>query len=143
MQKALKAISTQARQPQRGRGRATDREAEINQIVGQNIRTLRAMAGISQEVLANNLGITFQQVQKYEKGLNRVSAPKLVMMAEIFKTPVTTFFSNTGLPLPNDALALPAFGKKGIRAAQLVDAMPPSVQDTALKVLHSLGGADE
>jgi transcriptional regulator with XRE-family HTH domain len=60
--------------------------------VGKRIRMRRLMADMSQEKLGAALGITFQQVQKYEKGTNRVSASKLQLMANILKVPVSFFF---------------------------------------------------
>jgi transcriptional regulator with XRE-family HTH domain len=60
--------------------------------VGQAIRAHRLMAGLSQTELADRLGITFQQVQKYEKGVNRVGAGRLSRIARILEVPVATLF---------------------------------------------------
>lgn len=60
--------------------------------VGSRIRLRRNMLGISQERLGDSLGITFQQVQKYEKGTNRVGASRLQAIAEILQAPVSFFF---------------------------------------------------
>ena len=60
--------------------------------VGARIRMRRRMQGVSQEKLAEALGLTFQQVQKYERGANRVSASKLYEIAACLKTPVAYFF---------------------------------------------------
>lgn len=60
--------------------------------VGQRIRFARNIEGMSQEALASILGITFQQVQKYEKGTNRVSASRLQHIANTFGVPVSFFF---------------------------------------------------
>ena len=60
--------------------------------VGQRIRVLRNDARISQTVLAEELGVTFQQVQKYEKGVNRVGAGRLTKIAKVLGVPVSTFF---------------------------------------------------
>src|SRR6266567_1242041 len=61
--------------------------------VGRRIRAQRLVRRISQTELANNLGITFQQVQKYEKGVNRVGAGRLARIAEVLNVPVAFFFS--------------------------------------------------
>jgi transcriptional regulator with XRE-family HTH domain len=61
--------------------------------VGHRIRIERLARGLSQTALANQLGVTFQQVQKYEKGVNRVGAGRLTRIAEVLGTPVGTFFS--------------------------------------------------
>ena len=57
--------------------------------VGQRIKVLRNDVGISQTVLAEELGVTFQQVQKYEKGVNRVGAGRLTKIAGVLNVPVS------------------------------------------------------
>jgi len=60
--------------------------------VGSRVRMRRLMLGMSQEKLGERLGLTFQQVQKYEKGANRIGASRLQHMAQILKVPVSFFF---------------------------------------------------
>lgn len=60
--------------------------------VGTQVRMRRKAMGLSQEKLGGALGITFQQIQKYEKGTNRVSASKLEMLAGALNVPVSYFF---------------------------------------------------
>jgi transcriptional regulator with XRE-family HTH domain len=60
--------------------------------VGQRIRIQRLAAGLSQSELAERIGVTFQQVQKYEKGMNRVGAGRLTMIARVLNVPVGSFF---------------------------------------------------
>jgi transcriptional regulator with XRE-family HTH domain len=67
--------------------------------VGTRIRTRRTMLGLSQEKLATGLGITFQQVQKYEKGMNRVGASRLQNIAVILNVPISYFFADESSPL--------------------------------------------
>jgi transcriptional regulator with XRE-family HTH domain len=62
--------------------------------VGSRIRLRRNMLGMSQEKLGENLGITFQQIQKYEKGTNRVGASRLQAIASILSVPVAFFFED-------------------------------------------------
>jgi len=64
----------------------------IDTYVGARIRMRRHMLGMTQTALANALGLTFQQVQKYEKGTNRVSASKLQQIGEALKVPAPFFF---------------------------------------------------
>ena len=61
--------------------------------VGHRIRIQRLSRGMSQTALANHLGVTFQQVQKYEKGVNRVGAGRLTRIAEVLGIPVNAFFT--------------------------------------------------
>jgi transcriptional regulator with XRE-family HTH domain len=67
----------------------------VDVIVGANIRRSRISQGASQEKLAEALGITFQQVQKYEKGANRVSASRLHQIASFFGMEIAEFFTGT------------------------------------------------
>jgi transcriptional regulator with XRE-family HTH domain len=60
--------------------------------VGQRIRIQRLAAGLSQSELAARIGVTFQQVQKYEKGANRVGAGRLTRIARVLNVPVSSFF---------------------------------------------------
>jgi transcriptional regulator with XRE-family HTH domain len=60
--------------------------------VGHRIRIERLARGLSQTALATQLGVTFQQVQKYEKGVNRVGAGRLTKIAEVLGIEVSTFF---------------------------------------------------
>jgi len=62
--------------------------------VGSRIRLRRTMLGMSQEKLGESLGITFQQVQKYEKGTNRVGASRLQNISAILNVPVSFFFED-------------------------------------------------
>lgn len=69
-------------------------EQEISNIIGQNIRLFRMKAGLSQIKLSYMLGVTFQQVQKYEKGETRIYASTLYNVATHLKTPVADFFKD-------------------------------------------------
>ena len=60
--------------------------------VGTRVRMRRMMLGMSQEKLGDALGLTFQQVQKYEKGTNRIAASRLQQMSNILQVPVPFFF---------------------------------------------------
>ena len=67
----------------------------IDQLVSRNIRIQRLAKGMSQNELADKLGITFQQVQKYEKGVNRVGCGRLFQIARILDVHVTDFFDGS------------------------------------------------
>ncbi|MFC3074537.1 helix-turn-helix domain-containing protein [Shinella pollutisoli] len=70
----------------------------IDVFVGSRVRLRRLMVGMSQEALADRLGVTFQQVQKYEKGTNRISASRLQAIAEVFRVPPSFFFQEDDAP---------------------------------------------
>jgi len=78
--------------PQTTRDGADKRPDPADIHVGGRIRLRRKMLEISQERLAEELGLTFQQVQKYERGANRVSASKLYAIAKSLNVPVSFFF---------------------------------------------------
>jgi transcriptional regulator with XRE-family HTH domain len=61
-------------------------------LVGANIRAYRVAARISQIDMGKHLGVTFQQIQKYEKATNRVGAGRLLIIANLLKVPVTAFY---------------------------------------------------
>src|SRR6187455_2972368 len=64
----------------------------IDKHVGSRVRMRRMMLGMSQEKLGDALGLTFQQVQKYEKGTNRIGASRLQQIAHFLQVPVAFFF---------------------------------------------------
>lgn len=68
------------------------RPAPVDLIVGANVRRLRKTRGLSQEALADRIGLTFQQVQKYEKGTNRISASKLFDIAAALRCVIDDLF---------------------------------------------------
>ena len=68
----------------------------IDRHVGSRVRMRRMMLGMSQEKLGDALGLTFQQVQKYEKGANRIGASRLQQISQILQVPVSFFFE--GVP---------------------------------------------
>jgi transcriptional regulator with XRE-family HTH domain len=64
----------------------------IDKYVGSRVRMRRIMLGMSQEKLGEALGLTFQQIQKYEKGTNRIGASRLQQISDIVQVPVSFFF---------------------------------------------------
>jgi len=64
----------------------------VDKYVGSRVRMRRIMLGMSQEKLGDALGLTFQQIQKYEKGTNRVGASRIQQIAEVLQIPVSFLF---------------------------------------------------
>ena len=64
----------------------------VDQLVGQNIRICRLQRGLSQTELGQRVGVTFQQIQKYEKGANRVGASRLTQIADVLQVALPTLF---------------------------------------------------
>ena len=96
------AVTRQARRPGR---RKTDKPNPIDVHVGSRIRLRRNMLALSQEKLGEAIGLTFQQVQKYERGANRVGASRLHELSRVLDVPVSFFFDDTD---PVRAPAIPS-----------------------------------
>ena len=62
--------------------------------VGERLRSRRALLGYTQEKLAESVNLTFQQIQKYERGTNRVSASRLWQFSKVLRVPISYFFEN-------------------------------------------------
>ncbi len=78
---------------------------KVDRHVGALIRAKRRAMGMSQSKLAEALGVTFQQVQKYERGTNRVSSSKLYEIAQKLDTPLSTFFEGLDQPAGEEELS--------------------------------------
>jgi transcriptional regulator with XRE-family HTH domain len=76
----------------------TENILPVDRSVGRRVRMVRVSRGLSQTALASQLGLTFQQLQKYEKGTNRVSASKLHDIARILGAEVASFFEDAADP---------------------------------------------
>jgi transcriptional regulator with XRE-family HTH domain len=75
------------------------RSSPIDAHVGSRIRLRRTLLGMSQERLGESLGLTFQQVQKYERGVNRVGASRLFDLSRVLDVPISFFFDDMPEPL--------------------------------------------
>jgi transcriptional regulator with XRE-family HTH domain len=72
--------------------RTTTRTQDVDRHVGARIRERRIMLGLTQQQLADLIGVTYQQAHKYERGINRVSAGRLFEVARVLSVPVGYFF---------------------------------------------------
>ncbi len=86
---------------------AKDGPHPIDVLVGRRARERRTLEGMSQTAVAEKLGLTFQQLQKYERGHNRISASRLYELAQIFDVPVAYFYEGmkAGKGAPDDSLS--------------------------------------
>jgi transcriptional regulator with XRE-family HTH domain len=115
----------------------------IDQHVGRRIRMRRVMIGMSQAELGDRLNLTFQQVQKYERGVNRVGASKLHTICRALDVPVSFMFEGlpgaagvTGLPLWfMDFLGTPA-GQRIAAAIGLID--DPDIREKFAALIESV-----
>jgi transcriptional regulator with XRE-family HTH domain len=119
--------------------------------VGNRVRMRRKMIGISQEKLGEALGLTFQQIQKYEKGINRIGASRLQQAADILGVPVSFFFEG-GADGPfesDDSAPSPAYlddfvsSSDGLRLAKAFMQIPRSaVRLRIVALVNELAGED-
>jgi transcriptional regulator with XRE-family HTH domain len=122
----------------------------IDVYAGGRLRLRRKVLGLSQGSLAEALGITFQQVQKYEKGMNRIGASRLQRIAEILRVPVGFFFENKASASPDveprrktDDVTLFMTSKEGVALSRAFLAIEdPNVRQKLLALTRSLGSAN-
>src|ERR1700752_933156 len=115
---SVSAAIMKAKPPGGRRGRRkTDKPNPIDVHVGSRVRLRRTLLGMSQEKLGEAIGLTFQQVQKYERGANRVGASRLYDLSRVLDVPVSFFFDDistevaaaaAGEPVPGGAAAIAA-----------------------------------
>ncbi len=79
-----------------GRKEKAEKPNPVDVHVGSRVRLRRTLLGMSQEKLGDAIGLTFQQVQKYERGANRVGASRLYDLARVLDVPVSYFFEELG-----------------------------------------------
>lgn len=104
----------------------TDKPNPIDVHVGHRLRLRRTLLGMSQERLGQLLGLTFQQIQKYERGVNRIGSSRLYELGQILDVPVSFFFDDMSegeraqdLPVPGLAEEPAAFAFDDARELQL------------------------
>jgi transcriptional regulator with XRE-family HTH domain len=88
--------------------RGSRRANPVDVHVGSRVRLRRMLLGMSQEKLGEHLGLTFQQIQKYEKGINRIGASRLFELARVLGVPVQFFYEE----LPASGAAAPGFAER-------------------------------
>jgi transcriptional regulator with XRE-family HTH domain len=88
------------------------RRKDVDAHVGKRLRLRRTMLGLSQEEIARAVGITFQQVQKYEKGSNAMNASRLHEIARVMQVPVAYFFEGLEHSVSSSD-AMPGFAEEG------------------------------
>lgn len=109
--------------------------------IGGRLRDLRAERRLTQQQLAERLGVTFQQVQKYERGVNRVAASRLHQAAVALDVTVADFLPGlSGFPSQNTALDRLASTPSGAALAIAWDALDRAERDAVLTVVLGLAG---
>jgi transcriptional regulator with XRE-family HTH domain len=106
--------------------------------VGERLRSCRTLTGLSQAQLAERIGITFQQVQKYENGANRISASTLYELSRVLGIPVSYFFEGLDAPGARGAEGDQLLRRETLQLARAYDSIPKSVRRSVLDVAKSV-----
>ena len=98
----------------------------VDKYVGSRVRMRRIMLGMSQEKLGEAIGLTFQQVQKYERGANRIGASRLFELSKVLDVPVSFFFDDmnsetSGGRVPGVSEASPDFDSKDLSKREILE----------------------
>lgn len=116
----------------------TRRETDLH--VGKQLRRIRNLRGLSQQALAARINLTFQQLQKYERGTNRISASVLYEFSQILEVPIEDFFKGLST-VPSSPIQ--PLSKEHCTLLGLYDAAPKNVQKSLLKLLETMNGKAE
>jgi transcriptional regulator with XRE-family HTH domain len=110
--------------------------------VGRRVRAFRLNKGLSQEKLGDELGITFQQIQKYEKGVNRIGAGRLQRIAEILGVPVSEFFASSASVPSAESLYELVDTAAALRLLRAYARIPdPQVKQAVTALVEKIAGA--
>lgn len=110
--------------------------------VGHRIRARRKAARISQSKLATHLGVSFQQVQKYERGTNRVSASKLAEIASTLETTVADLMGETGNADANPRMAALLAIPGALNLLEGFEQLPPNIRQAVVNFVREAGKKD-
>jgi len=107
--------------------------------VGDRLRKLRILRGVSQKSLAFNLGISFQQIQKYERGSNRIGASRLLALGTALETPVSYFFVGLERVVdPPQEIACLEFDRDTLELAAALQRANPTVARSVKEFLRNI-----
>ena len=120
------------------RGRINGQPNPVDIHVGKRMRLRRLLLGLSQEKLADMLGLTFQQVQKYEKGMNRIGASRLWDVSKVLNVPVNFFFEEMDFSTDENSPASVNGGKVFIAEKPAVDPMSKAENIELITALNKI-----
>ncbi len=110
----------------------TNIEKQLNDFIGKKIRSVRGTLGITQEIVGKEIGVAPQQVQKYEKGSNRLSAAKLFMLSQAVDVPIQYFFPQD----PNQRQE--SIPPQTVRVVRMLNRIPPKHYDDLSNVIRAI-----
>ena len=103
--------------PRHSRARISGKPNPIDVHVGSRLRLRRTLLGLSQEKLGEAIGLTFQQVQKYERGVNRIGASRLFELSRVLDVPIGYFFEEMDPAIESARRPAPDSGTGGLSEA--------------------------
>ena len=130
----------------------------VDEHVGTRVRLRRMLLGMSQEKLGECLGLTFQQVQKYEKGVNRIGASRLFDLAQVLGVPIQFFYDGLTAAAAESTQAVTGFSERptetyvvdflssrdGLELNKaFVKITDPKVRRSVIDLVRSLAGPDD
>ncbi len=114
-------------------GRGTGRPNPVDVHVGARVRVRRTLLGMSQEKLGDAIGLTFQQVQKYERGANRIGSSRLFDLSRVLDVPIGFFFED----MPSDVAASSPAQTRGMSEEPVVYELDPMAKRETLELVRA------
>ena len=114
-------------------GRGTGRPNPVDVHVGARVRVRRTLLGMSQEKLGDAIGLTFQQVQKYERGANRIGSSRLFDLSRVLDVPIGFFFED----MPSDVAASSPAQTRGMAEEPVIYELDPMAKRETLELVRA------
>ncbi len=114
-------------------GRGTGRPNPVDVHVGARVRLRRTLLGMSQEKLGDAIGLTFQQVQKYERGANRIGSSRLFDLSRVLDVPIAFFFDE----MPGDVAASSPAQTRGMAEEPVTYELDPMAKRETLELVRA------
>jgi transcriptional regulator with XRE-family HTH domain len=131
-----------------GQPESAKRMTTWNVKLGRRIRARRLECGLSQTQLGKRIGVSFQQVQKYEQGANAVSSGRLEQISDLFEVPITFFYDSngvkrTGRPGVTETALFDLLQRRDtFRVAKAFNRLPNRLQRGLVRLIEKLAGAE-
>lgn len=127
-------------------GEETARGNPVDRYVGSQLRRRRTAIGLSQDRLAAEVGLTFQQIQKYERGINRISASRLFQFCRVLAVPISYFFDGYAEPGPGEIGGIPEsellLSRESMDLIRLCNRMSDPFRRRLLALTRAMTGED-
>lgn len=104
---------------------------KVDRYASEQLKLLRATAGISQTMLGEEAGVSFQQIQKYERGSNRMTAGRVFQFSQIFDVSVRVFFPE------NEGMSYEPVPPTIVRILKCLNKIPPEFHEDVLRILRA------